>query len=224
MRQFSTAVFTILIPVLLTACDATPPAATGEGGDQASGRAAPPAVITAAVAQPAEEPAPRPVADKSAAGSGDEAGAVQELDWDSLIPADWSIEKLMEEYDASDLSDDDPRAQELMSKLKTVWEKAPVVPELDGKRVKLPGFVVPLEMDAKSIKQFLLVPYYGACIHVPPPPTNQTVYVSTEPDSPFEGALFDVVWVTGDMRVEKVSNDMGDAGYAIHASSIEPYE
>ena len=83
---------------------------------------------------------------------------VLELEWDALIPADWRPEKLMADYDADNLSDDDPRAQSLMDKLKSLWKDSPVVPELDGKRVKLPGFVVPLEMSTETIGEFLLVP------------------------------------------------------------------
>ena len=130
----------------------------------------------------------------------------------------------MDQYDADELSDTDPKAQELMKEIKRLWDEAPVVKSLDGQRVKLPGFVVPLEMNAKSINEFLLVPYYGACIHVPPPPTNQTVHVIAPSGHPFEGELFDTVWVTGELTVEKYSNDMGDAGYRIQAGSIEPYE
>ncbi len=104
----------------------------------------------------------------------------EEIEWDALIPEDWRPDTLMDEYNAEDLSDDDPRAQQLLEKLKALWKEAPVVPTLEGRLVKLPGFVVPLEMDEKKIDQFLLVPYYGACIHVPPPPANQTVHVVTK--------------------------------------------
>jgi hypothetical protein len=147
-----------------------------------------------------------------------------ELDWDALIPADWQLDKLMDEFDAEDLSDDDPRAQELLEKLKTFWREAPVVEDHDGKFVKLPGFVVPLETDAKSIREFLLVPYYGACIHTPPPPANQTVYVVTDIGHAYEGQLFDTVWVTGVLKVDKLSSKLGDAGYRIEARFVEPYQ
>ncbi len=150
-------------------------------------------------------------------------GAI-ELGWDALIPADWQLDKLMDEYDVDNLSDDDPRATELMEKLKTFWNEAPVVHDHDGKIVKLPGFVVPLEMDAKTIQEFLLVPYYGACIHTPPPPANQTVYVITEEDKAYQGKLFDTVWVTGKITVEKLSSELGDAGYRIEATKVEPYQ
>ena len=147
-----------------------------------------------------------------------------ELEWDALIPADWRPDKLMEEYDADNLSDDDPRAMELMEKLKTLWKESPVVHDYDGKIVKLPGFVVPLEMDAKTIREFLLVPYYGACIHVPPPPSNQTVHVVTDENHAYRGELFDTVWVTGTITVEKRSSELGEAGYRIEARNVEPYQ
>ncbi len=152
------------------------------------------------------------------------AGTAQELNWDALIPEDWRPDKLMEDYDAQGLSDDDPRAQELMEKLKALWDEAPVVPDLDGRRVRLPGFVVPLEVEPEAIAEFLLVPYYGACIHVPPPPANQTVYVVTAEGRPYHGKLFDTVWVTGTLRVEQSSSELAEAGYRLDATAVEPYE
>ncbi len=56
----------------------------------------------------------------------------------------------------------------------------PVVAALDGQRVQIGGYVVPLDFDATTVKEFLLVPFVGACIHVPPPPANQIVYVKAE--------------------------------------------
>ena len=131
---------------------------------------------------------------------------------------------MINEYNAEDLGDDDPRAQQLLEKLKALWDEAPVVPTLEGRFVKLPGFVVPLEMDEKKIDQFLLVPYYGACIHVPPPPANQTVHVVTKAGKAFEGQLFDTVWVTGKVRVERLSSDLAEAGYRMEEATVVPYE
>jgi hypothetical protein len=153
-----------------------------------------------------------------------DTAAVPDLEWDDLIPADWQPEKLFEEYDADNLEDDDPRAQELMDKLKALWAQAPVVEALDGRQVRLPGFVVPLDTDAKEIAEFLLVPYFGACIHVPPPPANQTVYVVTAENAAYRGELFDTVWVEGRMRVEPFSDDLGDAGYKIEDAKVSVYE
>lgn len=147
-----------------------------------------------------------------------------EIEWDALIPEDWRPETLFDEADIGYLSDDDPRAQQLLDKLKALWDEAPVVTELNGQRVKLPGFVVPLEMDATKIDQFLLVPYFGACIHVPPPPANQIVHVVMREGKAFEGQLFDTVWVTGTMQVERLSNELGDAGYRMDNATVAPYE
>lgn len=164
---------------------------------------------------------PSPLGPQSAAPD-----AVEEIDWDRLIPADWRPEALLEELDLDTLDtvdDDDPRAVALMDKLNRLWADAPVVEELDGHRVRLPGFVVPLEMDARRMAEFLLVPYYGACIHVPPPPANQTVHVVAPEGREYVGEMFDVVWVTGTLRVVASSSDLAQAGYRIDVTEIEPY-
>ena len=156
--------------------------------------------------------------------AGPDENGIVELDWDALIPDDWRVDELMKEYNAEDLGDDDPRARNLMEKLKAFWKEAPVVRDYDGKLVKLPGFIVPLEMDAMTIDEFLLVPYYGACIHVPPPPANQTVYVVTNANHAYRGKLFDTVWVTGTLTVERLSSELGDAGYRLDARAVEPFQ
>ncbi|EGV19504.1 DUF3299 domain-containing protein [Thiocapsa marina] len=152
---------------------------------------------------------------------------VEEIDWDRLIPVEWQPETLLEGFDldAFDaMDDDDPRATALMDKLMALWADAPVVEELDGLRVRLPGFVVPLELDAQKMSEFLLVPYYGACIHVPPPPANQTVHVVAPEGREYVGELFDTVWVTGTLRVIRSSSELADAGYRIDLTEIEPYD
>ena len=169
-------------------------------------------------AQAAPEATPPPQA------SSPKQPEAQEIEWDELIPADWRPDVLMADYNADELSDDDPRAQELMEKLQALWREAPVVPTLDGRWVKLPGFVVPLEMDAERIHEFLLVPYYGACIHVPPPPANQTIHVVVGDNDAFTGELFDTVWVTGALRVEASSSELAEAGYRLEDARVAPYE
>lgn len=164
--------------------------------------------ITSAVSPPSAEP-----------GSG-----ARELEWDSLIPEDYRPDALLAEYPIDDMTDDDPRAIELMDKLRDLWDQAPVRQELDGEQIKLPGFIVPVEADENETTGFLLVPYYGACIHVPPPPANQTVYVLAEAGKGTAPDLFDVVWVTGTMSVNRIDNDIAEAGYTIYASEIAPYE
>ena len=95
-------------------------------------------------------------------------------------------------------------------------------------RIRLPrqvtGFVVPLDTDATRVGELLLVRYYDACIHVPPPPANQTVHVVTAEGLEYGGGLFDTVWVSGTLKVESCSSELADAGYRIDAARVEPYE
>jgi uncharacterized protein len=155
-----------------------------------------------------------------------DASRAEEINWDRLIPADWQPEALMDGLDLDeieDIDDDDPRAVALMDKLTQLWADAPVVEELDGLNVRLPGFVVPLELDEETMSEFLLVPYYGACIHVPPPPANQTIHVVAREGREYVGGLFDTVWVTGTIRVMRSTTDLAESGYRIDVTRIEPY-
>ena len=96
-----------------------------------------------------------------------------------------------------------------------------VVAEFNGKRVRIGGYIVPLDFEATTIKEFLLVPFVGACIHVPPPPANQIVYVKSEKGFAIAGQ-FDPVWVTGTMKTETAFTGLADAGYTLDAESVDP--
>lgn len=99
-----------------------------------------------------------------------------------------------------------------------------VVDDLNGTRVILPGFIVPLELaDQGKVTEFLLVPYFGACIHYPPPPPNQIVYV-TLPKPVEIGSIWVPVWVAGEIRTETRESDKGSAGYTMMAEFMEDYE
>jgi hypothetical protein len=117
-----------------------------------------------------------------------------------------------------------------MGKLEAMWKEAPVVQALDGQTVRLPGFVVPLEGNGKVVREFLLVPYYGACIHVPPPPANQTVHVVAQGRGAKIRGLFDTVWVTGLMKIEHTTRQLAEAAYdieanyEIQATDVKPYD
>jgi len=95
-----------------------------------------------------------------------------------------------------------------------------VVKELDGKRVRIGGYVVPLDFEATTVKEFLLVPFVGACIHVPPPPPNQIIYVKTAKGFDVEGS-FDPVYVTGTLKVASQYTGLAETGYAIDADKVE---
>ncbi len=108
-----------------------------------------------------------------------------------------------------------------------------VVKDLNGKKVRIPGYMLPLEMTGTKVSEFLLVPYIGACIHVPPPPPNQIVFVKTPAKKGYNiKQLYDPVWVTGVISVQSTVKDLFlvdgsadvDIGYAMQANRIEPYE
>ena len=94
----------------------------------------------------------------------------------------------------------------------------------DGMTVRLPGYIVPLEYDeGDGVTGFLLAPFMGACIHVPPPPPNQLVYVTSAQGWPGD-RLWEAVWVTGDFRSNAARTALTDAGYEMRAGAIELYE
>ena len=95
-----------------------------------------------------------------------------------------------------------------------------VVTELDGKHVRIGGYVVPLDFEATNVKEFLLVPFVGACIHVPPPPPNQIIYVKTAKGFDVAGS-FDPVYVTGTLKVASQYTGLAETGYTIDADKVE---
>lgn len=155
------------------------------------------------------------------------AGGPVELRWDDLVPADFSFQSLREQidysqYDLDSLSDENDEAQRLYEDMTQLLANAPVVEQFDGVNVELSGFVVPLEMDEDQVLSFLLVPYFGACIHTPPPPSNQIVYVELQ--GGFElRSLDEPMTVTGTLMIERRESDVGSAGYSLYAGDIRPY-
>jgi uncharacterized protein len=96
--------------------------------------------------------------------------------------------------------------------------------KLDGQMLRIPGFIVPLEEDSEGrVTEFFLVPYVGACIHVPPPPPNQIVYIKAgEPF--FVHGLGDAYWIVGRMHAQVRDTPMASSSYSMTADTIEPYE
>jgi len=102
-------------------------------------------------------------------------------------------------------------------------EGSDVVTDYNRKLVELAGFVIPLEYSGTGVTAFMLVPFVGACIHVPPPPPNQLVFVTAE--EPFEvDGLFEPVSVTGEFNTMTVETELAEVGYTMDARSVEPYE
>jgi hypothetical protein len=146
----------------------------------------------------------------------------KEIPWDDLIPKDWDPLKQFRGIDMGAINDGTPRMLELMRKMRAVWNNAPTNAQLNGVAVKLPGYVVPLEEVRGALKEFLLVPYFGACIHTPPPPANQIVYVRVA--TPVKGfRMMDAVWVSGTLLTVRVDSMMGTSGYQMNAVEVIPY-
>ncbi len=94
---------------------------------------------------------------------------------------------------------------------------------LDGQRVRIPGFIVPLDDAQDEGAEFLLVPYYGACVHTPPPPPNQMAFVTMQGGRSVKLALFDAVWMEGTLRIVNYDSPYGSVGYTIEGMSMRPY-
>lgn len=143
------------------------------------------------------------------------------LQWSELQPGDWNPLRNVGPLPLSGWSDADPRAQAALAKLKSSWDQAPVVATLDGTRARLSGFVVTLQRDSRDrLTEFLLVPSFGACIHAPPPPPNQTILVDA---SAFPTAFrsMDAVTIRGALHVHGTETEMGRSGYTLTAVDVE---
>ncbi len=95
---------------------------------------------------------------------------------------------------------------------------------LAGKLVKIPGFTVPLEDWATSATEFLLVPYVGACIHTPPPPPNQLVYIEMDEGKRAKLDGWNPVWVEGVLEIEMTESVYGYVGFTLSGQRVYPYE
>ncbi len=96
--------------------------------------------------------------------------------------------------------------------------------ELDGVEIRIPGYVVPLELDPSGlVTELFLVPYFGACIHVPPPPPNQIVFVRIERGMKVD-SMYGAYWLTGRLSVKSRQTHLGAAAYTLVATNYEEYD
>ncbi len=158
------------------------------------------------------------------------------IDWGDLAPEGYfeSLEKdqksmldgLFDNLGFGDEMDDDSEeAQIAYDEMQNQLRAAPIVPELNGEYIKIAGFIVPLEFDFEkgTFNEFLLAPYFGACIHVPPPPSNQIVYVKS--DKPLKQQwLDDAAWITGTLTTDSVDSEYGFASYSMNNVELEIYD
>ncbi|WP_299849485.1 DUF3299 domain-containing protein [uncultured Roseovarius sp.] len=142
------------------------------------------------------------------------ASTPQEITWDDLIPPGVPYSEIIGEGEMDEAND--------------LWNPIydangiKLNEALNGAYIKMPGFIIPFDVSAKGVKEFMLVPYVGACIHTPPPPANQLVMVNAK--NPWPGdQLWDPVWVTGTMRTQLQSTNLGKTGYSISADEMAVY-
>ena len=160
--------------------------------------------------------------------------AFKSIEWTDLIPEeelailskppsyineieDGSIEDQISSQiqNALDIDADDPYQRALVS--------TNVIPEMNGKAVRIPGFVVPIEFDDDQvITQFFLVPFFGACIHYPPPPPNQIILVNYPKGLKFD-VLYNPFWVSGVLKTSITQNDLATSAYTMDMQYVEDY-
>lgn len=146
---------------------------------------------------------------------GARAQAPQEITWDDLIPAGVPYSEIIGDGAIDEVNDTwRPQFDENATKMNAA---------LDGAYVKMPGYIIPWDVTADGVKSFILVPYVGACIHVPPPPPNQLVFVTTNKPWPSDD-LWEPVWVTGLMAHELQTTEIAEIGYVLSADKMEVFE
>ncbi len=148
------------------------------------------------------------------AAAADNGSAVREIGWEDLLPAgQHHVPPVVVDHSGIPPANDFPPPASAA---------ANVVDELDGKIVKLPGFIVPLDYVEGKVASALLVPYFGACIHMPPPPPNQIVHVKF--DEPIDvDSIWDPVWITGKLGLERYASQIAEAGYSMRGQEVEEY-
>ncbi|MFC3094461.1 DUF3299 domain-containing protein [Alteromonas sediminis] len=162
------------------------------------------------------------------------AETFQEVEWTALMPPE-DLEILMDPpdfllniVDGSDADNLDALAERAESdekarRFKEALKSDKVVSELDGKKIRIPGFVVPLETNEdRDVVAFFIVPYFGACLHLPPPPPNQILYASW-PEGLTVEELSVPMWFEGTVKIETQENETGKSAYSIAIANVEPY-
>ena len=151
----------------------------------------------------------------------------RELDWKELAPDTNSEDQILAKYQP--LIDKIPEggkgAKPIYDKMLAEFNALPANPKLDGQKIKIPGYVTVLEQEKGLISEFLLVPYYGACIHVPPPPLNNTLLIKLKKDQHL--LLDDIyfpVWVKGTIQTKNTKTDLATAGYLIDNAEVKLYD
>lgn len=204
-----------------------------------AGYAAAVLAVLAAACTEADEVAPRPTAGSATdrvVATGSVTAPVLTLDWDGLLP-EGEDERLTRIYETfyENLEQQLLSSEErMLSDVGTIAEGSALdampqlgtfntVDDLDGRRIEIPGFVVPLDVNGPSFRSFLIVPYFGACIHTPPPPPNQLIYAVAEPAVTIDEPYYPF-WFRGMLSIARRDTDLGNAAYTMQLEDLRPYD
>ena len=156
------------------------------------------------------------------------------LDWIALMPQD-DLDALMNPpdflLDIQDGSQQDsveafgeiPPDDQKTQRFRQALRSTQVVKTYENKAIRLPGFIVPLQSnEAQLVTEFFIVPYFGACLHMPPPPPNQIIYVVLEKGLALDN-LYDAFWFEGVLTTETIENEMGASAYRLRLDNVIPY-
>ncbi|MEC7690132.1 MAG: DUF3299 domain-containing protein [Pseudomonadota bacterium] len=163
------------------------------------------------------------------------AAEYEEIEWTALMPAS-DLAALLDPPDyLSNVKDgsqqDSVKAftqnsfeDEKTERFKQALSSVQVIPEFDGRSIKIPGYVVPLQQnEEKLVTEFFIVPYFGACLHMPPPPPNQIIYVSYEQGLKLED-LQQPFWFEGEVDIQTRQHELGTAAYTLNVDRYELFE
>lgn len=158
-----------------------------------------------------------------------------DIEWTELIPADdlavllnppdflFDIEDQSEDDNMKALKEANP-TDEITKRYQQALESTQVVETFNGKSIRLPGFIVPLETDEKQrVTQFFIVPYFGACLHMPPPPPNQIIFVNSAAGIEVT-SLYDAFWFEGILSIDTTDSLLGKSAYSMKLNKAYLYE
>ena len=164
-----------------------------------------------------------------------DAQSYEDIDWTELMPAedlsallnrpaflddiaDGSAQDALDSFQQRQLEDEQPQQYQ------AALSSTRVIQGFDGKAIRIPGFIVPLaQNEDKEVTRFFIVPYFGACLHMPPPPPNQILYVESEQGITLEN-LYDPYWFEGVVSIEQKVDAMGTSAYSLSLDNYALYE
>lgn len=163
------------------------------------------------------------------------SSSYEEIEWIQLMPKD-DLNALLNppeylteiedgsEQDTLDSLNTKVFENEQEKRYQQALSSARVIESYNNKKIRVPGFIVPLESEeGQRISEFFIVPYFGACLHMPPPPPNQIIYVKYEQGVELE-SLYDAFWFEGKITINTVENELGTSAYELTLDRVLPYE